>query len=241
MKYFLSLSFLFSSLSVHAEGLKPVDVFLSLSDTALFNLALKNKVGKCFIYDSRNNGNFCDFYAQTSKSGSNLGLPAAYGSGCMVAPNLAKQINYCWGSPNVYDQFNNSSTPICTNDYIKNGANMIRIGLKNGLCDVEAAPASTPASVSSAAVSALACPVVVSDEGKINDLKAELVKAKQINDDNQKIISNNSKQMEDLKKINSLMTIDRDRYKKLSNDWIINSLNLQKQLNDLKIQNTKKK
>ena len=47
--------------------------------------------------------------------------------------------------------------------------------------------------------------------------------------------------MEDLKKINSLMTIDRDRYKKLSNDWIINSLNLQKQVNDLKIQNTKKK
>ncbi len=40
------------------------------------------------------------------------------------------------GSPNTYDKYNQSTTPICTNDYVKNGANMIRIGLIKGLCGV---------------------------------------------------------------------------------------------------------
>ena len=94
MKLILTLSILLASFSGHASGLRATDVFLNLSDTELFNLGLKNKVGKCFIFDSRSNGNFCDFYAQTTKVG-NLGLPSGSGSGCLVAPTQPKQIDYC--------------------------------------------------------------------------------------------------------------------------------------------------
>lgn len=133
MKYLLIAFSLFSfSTFVHAQSLKAM---LKLSDEALFQAGLAGKVGKCYIGDSRKASHFCDYYAKTAKFGQSVGLPDAYGSGCLVAPSAPKRISVCWGAPNTYDQYNSSATPICTDDYIKNGANMLRIGIMKGLCN----------------------------------------------------------------------------------------------------------
>ena len=268
MKLILTLSVLLASFSTHAIGLRATDVLLSLGDTELFNLGLKNKVGKCFIFDSRTNGNFCDFYAQTSKKG-NLGLPSGSGSGCLVAPSQPKHIDYCWGAPNVYDQYNNSATPICTNDYIKNGANMLRIAIKAGLCDVEEAPAVVIAPQVIKLPAVIFTPPVCApsvDNEKLAKLQDELNKSKLVNDaygkivddgkrsydllqkqlvvvnqEKQKLNLNALSQVEDQKKINVASVKERDFYKKQSEDSQKNMVALQKQLNDLKILAAKKK
>ena len=107
-----------------------------MSDQKLWYAGVSKKVGKCVISDARSCAKcFCDYYVKSSKKGlDGGGLPHGHGTGCLVAPSLAKARATCWGTPNVYDQYNNSKTPVCTDDYIRNGANMLRIGIKKGIC-----------------------------------------------------------------------------------------------------------
>jgi hypothetical protein len=115
--------------------------FLKMNDQELWEAGIAGKIGSCSISDARNCEKcFCDFYVKTNKEGlEGPGLPHGYGSGCVVAPQAPKGINNCWGSPNVYQDYNLSKTPICTKDHIKNAANMIRIALKRSgdLCNLK--------------------------------------------------------------------------------------------------------
>jgi hypothetical protein len=141
MLYLIILSIL-TSLNGYAQG-KPVkELLLSLSDDELVKAAQNGKTGKCYIADAKNCSQcFCDFYAKTSKGGlSGDGLPHGYGSGCIVAPDSPRAVDICWGAPNVYDQYNNSKTPICGRSMVKNAANMIRIGIQRNLCDLPESP-----------------------------------------------------------------------------------------------------
>jgi hypothetical protein len=134
----LLISLIMSSLNSFAQD-KPVkDLLLSLSDAELVKAAMSGKTGKCSVVDARECPQcFCDYYAQSSKSGlQGVGLPHGLGSGCIVAPDAPKRVDICWGAPNVYDQYNNSKTPICGASLIKNAANMIRIGIQRDLCDL---------------------------------------------------------------------------------------------------------
>lgn len=112
---------------------------LKMSDKKLWKAGISKKIGSCVISDARTCENCaCDYYLKSTKEGlaEGGGLPHGYGTGCLVAPSLNKGRATCWSAPNVYDQYNDSKTPICTDNYIKNGANMLRIGIKKGLCDV---------------------------------------------------------------------------------------------------------
>ena len=127
-------------LSLNAQTVDtPVkQLLLSLSDDDLVRAAMNGRTGKCSIVNAKNCPQcFCDFYAKTSKAGLlGVGLPHGYGSGCIVAPDSPRRIDICWGAPNVYDQYNNSKTPICGRSLSNNAANMIRIGIQRGLCDL---------------------------------------------------------------------------------------------------------
>ncbi len=67
------------------------------------------------------------------------GLPDLYGTGCVKAPDFPKSISTCWGAPNTYPIYNTAyggAYPICTSSGIKNAANMIRIGIIKGHCNL---------------------------------------------------------------------------------------------------------
>ncbi|MFZ4715184.1 MAG: hypothetical protein ACOYL6_15790 [Bacteriovoracaceae bacterium] len=211
------------SMSAHSQS-KMGELLLSLSDAELFKAGLNNKVGSCYIADSRGNGNFCDYYAQTRKPGlQGIGLPHGLGSGCLVAPYEPKGVGNCWSSPNVYDQYNDSATPICTNDFIKNGANMLRIAIKRGICDLDQVvptptPIVTPTPVSTPVVVVTPSPLQCDQKKnlalieELNKSKIQLdvlarnlqvcgnEKAKQI-DNGKKQLEENKKAQEELKKI----------------------------------------
>jgi hypothetical protein len=115
------------------------DLLLSLPDAVLFDLAIKQKVGQCYISLCPSKTCACDMYAKIMVSGgTSLGLPDAIGTGCVVAPDYPKHISYCWPSPNTYPNYNTTPTPICTSSGVKNAANMIRIGIKKGYCKIPA-------------------------------------------------------------------------------------------------------
>ena len=114
------------------------DLLLSLPDAILFDLAVKQKVGKCYITlcPSISCG-VCDMYAKIKLSATtSSGLPDNYGSGCVVAPDYPKHWSTCFGPPNTYLNYNGTPTPICTSSGVKNAANMIRIGIKKGHCQI---------------------------------------------------------------------------------------------------------
>ena len=104
---------------------------INMNDQDLFNAALNGKTGDCYLSDARNcSACACDYYAKVMIPSGNQGLPGKYGSGCLVAPNLPKKMGSCWAAPNTYPNYSNTDRAICDPiDYIKNGANMIRIGL----------------------------------------------------------------------------------------------------------------
>lgn len=133
----LSFALLFITSASYAAG----DIkssLLAMSDQELWDAAMSGKTGKCRIADARTASSFCDYYVETLKyKGQGLpyaGLPGLagkpYGSGCLVSPG-GKNVTTCWGSPNVYPNYNSTSTPICTNDRVKNAANMIRIAIND--------------------------------------------------------------------------------------------------------------
>lgn len=104
------------------------DFLLALPDAVLFDLAVKNKVGGCGISTQ---AYACSLYAKSLQGSVYMGLPDLYGSGCVSTAS-----GDCWGPPNTYLNYNDSPTPICTNSPIKNGANMIRIGIIKGYCSL---------------------------------------------------------------------------------------------------------
>lgn len=134
MKFILTVCCLLLSFSSFAINKR---MFLKMSDQQLWEAGLAKSVGKCVISDARKCTNCaCDYYVKSSKKGlEHGGLPSGHGTGCLVAPSLSKAMATCWSSPNVYDTYNDSATPICTDDYVKNAANMLRIGIANGICD----------------------------------------------------------------------------------------------------------
>jgi hypothetical protein len=104
---------------------------INMSDQILFNAALNMQTGKCYLSDARNcKSCACNYYAKILNPPVNPGLPDKYGTGCLVDPNLPKNMTTCFPPPNTYQNYNPTNRPICNPiDYIKNGANMIRIGL----------------------------------------------------------------------------------------------------------------
>lgn len=134
MKFFsllvLCFSFCLNSFALNGSSKEKL---LSMSDEQLWDLALSNKLGTCVISDARKCEKCaCDYYVKSAQGG----LPHGHGTGCVVAPSLDKKRDTCWSDPNVYDKYNDSKTPICTDDYVVNTANMLRIGIIRGLCDV---------------------------------------------------------------------------------------------------------
>ena len=130
---------------------------LAMSDQALFEAGLGYGVGLCVVEDWTNQAlsvvpdnqddaallarKNCDFTVRTKKSFSSSsdlkGLPHGTGFGCVVAPNhLPRKFSGCPSSEHErYDKYSNDpNTSICTDDHVKNAANMIRIGIRNGLC-----------------------------------------------------------------------------------------------------------
>lgn len=133
----LVLVFLCCLLSLSSYAIDK-EKFLAMEDEALWDAALSKKLGSCVISDARNCEKCaCDYYVKSTKLGleNGGGLPHGFGTGCLVAPSLTKKRATCWSDPNVYDKYNDSNTPICTDDYVVNGANMLRIGLVRDLCD----------------------------------------------------------------------------------------------------------
>ncbi len=106
-----------------------------LSDAALFDKAQKGLIGHCQITGSCGSC-FCRNYAKVLLNGNSLGLPDRYGSGCLGRG--------CWGPPNTYHLYSNTPLPICTGNTIKDGANMIRIGIVKGFCDLYGLRSSAP-------------------------------------------------------------------------------------------------
>lgn len=151
------VSLIFMGLTSSLYAFDP-EALVGLSDQALFDAALRSNAGKCIILDASKSppnpnhaatapDSYCDFYALTQQSYSsmrtkteytgNMGLPHGNGFGCVIAPNHPRKFTKCSnGKYERYDKYSNDPmTSICTNDYIKNGANMIRIAIINGLCD----------------------------------------------------------------------------------------------------------
>jgi hypothetical protein len=138
MLYVFWVTLLLSIPSIAQSSLSKQQL-LAMSDEELYKAASSGKAGKCAIYDAKDCKEcFCDAYVKTTKTDPNgRGLPDNYGSGCLVAPDAPRRIDFCFGAPNTYLNYNNSKTPICTSNAVKNAANMIRIGIQKGLCDVE--------------------------------------------------------------------------------------------------------
>lgn len=121
---FLCLAVVLSQTSMFAQQ-------FFLPDAQLFQKAtITNNpgggVGKCII---STDPHACSAYASalTSDGVTYAGLPNLYGSGCL---------NGCWGPPNFYYDYSATVLPICTGDVVKNGANMIRIGIVKGYCEL---------------------------------------------------------------------------------------------------------
>lgn len=197
------------SLNAQAVDTSVKQLLLSLSDEELVKAAMNGRVGKCSIVDAKNCSQcFCDFYAKTSKAGLlGEGLPHGYGSGCIVAPDSPRRIDICWGAPNVYDQYNNSKTPICGRSLSSNAANMIRIGIERGLCDL-------PEQAKDAVVAPVKDPIkecLDSSKSKDEEIRtikmslegvsAELVKQKKTLDDERKQNQNGKNECEGMKLI----------------------------------------
>lgn len=141
MKIFIIVMISFMSLSVHSKKplLSKADL-KKMTDEQLWEAATSGKVGRCFISDATQCSSCaCDYYVKTTKEGlKGPGLPHGYGTGCVVAPSGPKGMSICWGAPNVYQDYSNSKTPICTTNHVKNATNMIRIALarKENICDL---------------------------------------------------------------------------------------------------------
>lgn len=85
--------------------------------------ASANDLGACFISNLRA---ACTHYAGIRHpDGTTSGLPDMIGTGCL---------NGCWGPPNIYYNYQNTPTPICSGNVVSDGANMMRIGLLKGYC-----------------------------------------------------------------------------------------------------------
>ncbi len=105
---------------------------INMNDQDLFNAALNGQTGIC---TNTNAGNCrscaCNYYLNVASSSSgssgNQGLPEISGTGCLVAPTLSKQMGTCWYPYPIYSSTNRA---MCDQiNFIKNGANMIRVGL----------------------------------------------------------------------------------------------------------------
>ncbi len=104
---------------------------INMSDQDLFNTAFNGLAGKCHLSDARKcTACVCDIYGKIIDQSGMIGLPDKIGSGCLVARDLPKRVSICWPAPNTYQDYNPTNRAICNpTNYIKNGANMIRIGL----------------------------------------------------------------------------------------------------------------
>ena len=106
-----------------------------LSDQDLFNKAVNQQIGRCRIQDATQCSSCaCSYYAKVlgDDGVTWLGLPDRYGTGCISST--------CWGPPNTYQNYINTVTPICTNNVVTDGANMIRIGIVKGFCSEPCPP-----------------------------------------------------------------------------------------------------
>ncbi len=101
---------------------------INMNDQDLFNAALNGQTGKCTNTNAASCGSCaCNYYLKVASSSGNQGLPEKSGSGCLVAPTLSKQMGACW---NPYPNYSNTNRAMCDKiNFIKNGANMIRVGL----------------------------------------------------------------------------------------------------------------
>lgn len=116
-----------------------MDLLLSLPDSMLFNLAVQQKVGQCYISicPITTTSCACDLYAKVKLTATtSTGLPDLIGTGCVYAPDYPRHMSICFGPPNTYPNYNATPTPICTSSGVKNAANMIRIGIKKGHCKI---------------------------------------------------------------------------------------------------------
>lgn len=141
MKMLMMMIAVLFSFNVSALDKAQKSKLLKMSDQELWSAGTSQQIGNCHIQDARKcESCYCDFYVKSNKPdiGEGGGLPHGYGTGCLVAPNTDKKQATCWSKPNVYDQYNKSKTPICTPDHVRNAANMLRIGIKRGICDKDA-------------------------------------------------------------------------------------------------------
>ena len=123
-KILISLAVLSLLLSL-GNTLTNTQLFL-LSDQALFDFGVKQDkvLGGCYI---QNTSAACSHYGKyRHPNGTILGLPDSIGTGCLGLG--------CWGPPNTYQNYQNTVLSICSGNVVKDGANMLRIGILNGYC-----------------------------------------------------------------------------------------------------------
>jgi len=107
------------------QTLSNIELFL-LPDQTLFDYGINRNsdLGRCYI---QNTSAFCSFYGKyLFPNGTSTGLPDLYGTGCLGEG--------CWGPPNTYLNYQNTLLEICSGDVVKDGANMLRIGILKGYC-----------------------------------------------------------------------------------------------------------
>lgn len=137
----------------------PVDVktYLEMNTSKLFLLASGGKkIGVCFIHQSSDPSDNCDLYVRSGKitgadyrTGWPREISSKTGSGCVKAPDFAKQVSTCiYGAPE-YGLSQPDVDAFCTGDGRDNAVAQLKHAIANNACGLPSVSALVPCAAGS--------------------------------------------------------------------------------------------